>query len=59
MKKINHILPIIILILTFLNSCIGYHIGTGDKLNNLKNWQADRQAKKDAKKSERNNIVKY
>lgn len=59
MKKLNPI-PIIILILTFLNSCSSsWHIGTGDKMNNLTHWKADRQAKKDAKENVKINVAKY
>lgn len=55
MKKLNPILLTTLLILT-LSSCIGgYHMGTGDKLNNLKHWKADRQAKRAVK----NNYAKY
>lgn len=56
MKKINPILPIIILIFT-LSSC-GYRLGTGNKMNNLSHWKQDREEKKEVTKSVKNTLTK-
>lgn len=55
MKKLFQPLAIsFVLMISILTSCSPpYHVGTGDKRNNLSHWKADSKLKKEAREEAR------